>query len=372
MESADAALKSRIRARALEIGFAAVGFASANAEPRLASDLGAFIADGRHGDMAWLARQPERRFAPRGLWPGAKSVIVLGDNYGPATDPAASLGDAEAGTISVYARGRDYHDTIKRKLKALARWIAESERAEVKIFVDTAPVMEKPLAARAGIGWQGRHTNLVSRQYGSWLFLGEIYTNLLFAPDAPERDFCGTCRACEPACPTGALEGGRIEPRLCISYLTIEHKGHIPRALRPQFGNRIYGCDDCLGACPWNKFAQAATEPAYRARVDLDAPKLAELARLDDAMFRAKFAGSPIKRLGRDRFVRNVLIAIGNSGSAELGRVARERLGDASPLVRAMAAWAVRRLLPDDEVKRLAALALAGEADADVSAEWTD
>jgi epoxyqueuosine reductase len=364
------ALKARIRARAREIGFAAVGFATTDADPRLAADLEAFIADGRHGDMGWLARDPARRAAPRGLWPEARSVIVLGENYGPAAEPNASLADPGAGTVSVYARGRDYHDTVKRKLKVLARWIADSERAEVKVFVDTAPVMEKPLAARAGIGWQGRHTNLVSREFGSWLFLAEIYTTLDLPPDPPEQDHCGTCRDCEPACPTGALADGRIEPRLCISYLTIEHKGHIPRALRRKFGNRIYGCDDCLAACPWNKFAQPTREDAYRARPGIDAPRLAELARLDDAAFRAKFSGSPIKRLGRDRFVRNVLIAIGNSGSAELGAVARALLDDPSSLVRAMAAWAVRRLLPTDEVQRLAAKALSLEADAAVRSEW--
>jgi len=372
MDAAGAALKQRIRARAIELGFASVGFASAESNPRLASDFSAFVADGRQGDMDWLVRDPERRTAPRGLWPEARSVIVLGENYGPATDPRAALADPTHGAISVYARGRDYHDAMKKKLKALARWLAESERAEVKVFVDTAPVMEKPLAQKAGIGWQGRHTNLVSRDFGSWMFLGEIFTTLELPPDAPEFDHCGTCRDCEPACPTGALAGGKIEPRLCISYLTIEHKGHIPRALRPKFGNRIYGCDDCLAVCPWNKFASPTAEPAYFARAELEAPLLAELARLDDASFRAMFSGSPIKRLGRDRFMRNVLIAIGNSGHAELGIVARDLLGDPSPLVRAMAVWAVRRLLSQDEVTRLSARRLGDETDGDVRSEWTD
>jgi epoxyqueuosine reductase len=371
MTEAGAALKERIRAQALALGFSAVHFAAAETDPRLDADLTSFIAEGRHGDMDWLARTPERRTSPRGLWPEAKSIIVLGDNYGPKTDPRATLADPVRGTISVYARSRDYHDVMKKKLKALARWLAESEGAEVKVFVDTAPVMEKPLAQRAGLGWQGRHTNLVSRQFGSWLFLGEVFTTLDLPPDAPEADHCGSCRDCEPACPTGALAGGRIEPRRCISYLTIEHKGHIPRELRAKFGNRIYGCDDCLAACPWNKFAAPATEIGYAARAELEAPRLAELARLDDAGFRAMFSGSPIKRLGRDRFVRNVLIAIGNSGRAELGDVVIPLLDDPSPLVRAMAVWALRCLLGGAEMGPLAARYRSREADPDVRAEWT-
>ena len=370
-DPAGTALKARIRARALELGFADIGFAAADAEARLAGDLDAFIADGRHGDMDWLARTPERRVSPQGLWPEAKSVIVLADNYGPDIDPRVAQAGTAKGAISVYARGRDYHDAMKKKLKALARWLAEREGGEVKVFVDTAPVMEKPLAARAGVGWQGRHTNLVSRRFGSWLFLGEIFTTLAIPPDAPEADYCGTCRDCEPACPTGALEGGRIEPRLCISYLTIEHKGHIPRDLRPKFGNRIYGCDDCLAACPWNKFAAPATDPAHAARPELVAPDLAELARLDDAAFRVLFSGSPIKRLGRDRFVRNVLIAIGNSGRAELASTVRDLMADASPLVRAMAVWAARRLLEASEFEQIAVGHLAAETDAEVRKEWT-
>ncbi len=370
MRSAGEALKARVRARALELGFAAVHFASTEAEPRLAADLAAFIAEGRHGDMDWLARAPERRASPRAIWPEARSVIVVGDNYGPSADPRAALSDPSRGAISVYARGRDYHDTLKKKLKALARWLVESEGGEVKVFVDTAPVMEKPLAQRAGLGWQGRHTNLVSRQFGSWLFLGEVFTTLDLPADAPETDHCGSCRDCEPACPTGALADGRIEPRRCISYLTIEHKGHIPRELRGLFGNRVYGCDDCLAACPWNKFAAPATEPGYGAHSELEASRLADLARLDDAAFRALFSGSPIKRTGRDRFVRNVLIAIGNSGRAELGAVAADLVGDASPLVRAMAVWAARRLLPEAEVERLATRHRDAEPDAAVRAEW--
>ncbi|HEY1723755.1 MAG TPA: tRNA epoxyqueuosine(34) reductase QueG [Magnetospirillaceae bacterium] len=371
MSEAGAALKERIRAQALALGFSAVQFASAETDPKLDRDFNAYIADGRHGDMDWLARTPERRTSPQGLWPEAKSVIVLGDNYGPATDPRASLDDPTRGTISVYARSRDYHDVMKKKLKALARWLAEHEGAEVKVFVDTAPVMEKPLAQRAGLGWQGRHTNLVSRQFGSWLFLGEVFTTLDLPPDAAETDHCGSCHDCEPACPTGALVDGRIEPRRCISYQTIENKGHIPRELRAHFGNRIYGCDDCLAACPWNKFASPTAETSYVARADLDGPLLADLARLDDAAFRAMFSGSPIKRLGRDRFLRNVLIAIGNSGRTELVGVAIALLNDASPLVRAMAVWAARRLLPDTEIAPLAIRYRSGETDPDVQAEWT-
>jgi epoxyqueuosine reductase len=370
MDETGAALKRRIRARASQLGFVSVGFASTKDDPRLAKDLCAFIAEGRHGDMDWLARDPERRALPLSLWPEAKSVIVLGENYGPASDPRASLVDPTRGTISVYARGGDYHEVMKKRLKELAHWLAETEHAEVKLFVDTAPVMEKPLAQWAGIGWQGRHTNLVSRSFGSWLFLGEIFTTLDLPPDEAERDHCGSCRDCEPVCPTGALSEGRIEPRLCISYLTIEHKGHIPSDLRPKFGNRIYGCDDCLAVCPWNKFAMPAENPAYRARAGSEAPDLVELARLDDAAFRARFAGSPIKRTGRDRFVRNVLIAIGNSGRAEMGSIAVERLDDLSPLVRVAAAWAVRKLLPENERDRLAQLYLSKESDPDVRAEW--
>ncbi len=370
MSDAGAALKERIRARALALGFSAVHFASAETDPKLDHDFTEFIADGRHGDMDWLARTPERRTSPQGLWPEAKSVIVLGDNYGPATDPRAALGDSTRGVISVYARSRDYHDVMKKKLKALARWLAEDEGGDVKVFVDTAPVMEKTLAQRAGLGWQGRHTNLVSRQFGSWLFLGEVFTTLDLPPDAPETDHCGSCHDCEPACPTGALSGGRIEPRLCVSYQTIENKGHIPRELRAKFGNRIYGCDDCLAACPWNKFASPAAEEGYTPRAGLDAPRLEELARLDDAAFRAMFAGSPIKRLGRNRFIRNVLIAIGNSGRAELSSAALPLLEDPSPLVRAAAVWALRRLLPEVEIAPLATRYRSGEPDLDVRAEW--
>jgi epoxyqueuosine reductase len=327
------------------------------------------VAAGLHGDMGWLAATLERRVAPRTLWPAARSVIVLGLNYAPAGDPLAVLGARRVGAISVYALGRDYHDVVKSKLKALARWIAEGFQAEVKVFVDTAPVMEKPLAAAAGVGWQGKHTNLVSRGWGSWLFLGEVFTTLDLAPDAPEADHCGACRRCLDVCPTAAFPAPyQLDARRCISYLTIEHKGHIAREFRAAIGNRIYGCDDCLAVCPWNKFAQAAREPALQPRAGLAGARLAILASLDDAAFRALFAGTAAKRLGRDRFVRNVLIAIGNSGDPALAATAEACLDDASPLVRAMAAWALSRLLPADAFRRLAATRR--EPDPEVRAEW--
>jgi len=359
-----------IRAQALALGFAEARFASADALPQAAQDLAAYVAAGRHGDMGWMAETLERRSAPQALWPGARSVIVLAENYGPGGRPLETLNHPERGHISVYARGRDYHDTLKKRLKALARWIVETHGCELKVFTDTAPVMEKPLAAAAGLGWQGKHTNLVSRRFGSWLFLGEVFTSLELTPDPRERNSCGVCQSCQINCPTGALAGGRIDPRRCISYLTIEFKGTIPADLRPLFGNRIYGCDDCLGTCPWNKFAQPTKEPDYLPRAELLAPRLGDLAGLDDAGFREVFAGSPIKRIGRDRLVRNVLIAIGNSGRAELAAVAVRLLDDPAAPVRAMAVWAVRRLLPAAEAQALAAERLAVEDDEQVRAEW--
>ncbi len=353
-------MKESIHKKALQLGFAECRFTTADAVPKLAEDLAAYLADGRHGTMAWMAETAARRASPRALWPEARSVIVLGENYGPGKAPLAALAHPDRGHVSVYARGRDYHDTLKKRLKALARWLVERHGGEVKVFTDTAPVMEKPLAARSGAGWQGRHTNLVSRRFGSWLFLGEIFTTLDLSADPPEADHCGSCRACQTACPTGALADGRIEPRRCISYLSIEHKGSIPAELRPLFGNRIYGCDDCLAACPWNKFARPVAEADYLPRVELLAPRLADLAQLDDAAFRALFAGSPIKRIGRDRFLRNVLVAIGNSGKAELVPSAERLLGDAAPVIRAMAVWALRRLLPADEWRRVIARRRAG------------
>ncbi|MEI9989165.1 MAG: tRNA epoxyqueuosine(34) reductase QueG [Rhizomicrobium sp.] len=337
--------KTAIGARARAEGFDVVRFARAAAPARAPERLGAFLADGRHGTMDWLARDAARRAHPDVLWPGAKSVVVLGLNYGPADDPLDILARRELGAISVYAQGDDYHDVIKAKLKRLAGGIARDFACEVKLFVDTAPVMEKPLAESAGIGWQGKHTNLVSRDFGSWLFLASIFTSLDLAPDDAEDDHCGQCRRCLDACPTKAFPAPyQLDARRCISYLTIEHKGHIPREFREAIGNRIYGCDDCLAVCPWNKFARAGREQLLSARATLTAPSLRELARLDDAAFRALFRKSPVKRIGRDRFLRNVLIAIGNSGDAALGEEALRLLDDASPLVRAMAVWALKRL----------------------------
>jgi epoxyqueuosine reductase len=342
-------IREAIRARALALGFDAVGFAAAGLGGAARAGLEAFLARGYHGDMGWLAARARERGDPRALWAEAKSVVVVGLNYAPEDDPLADLAKPDRGAISVYARGRDYHDTLKRRLKALARWIAAQWPGALKLFVDTAPVMEKPLAERAGIGWQGKHTNLVSRRFGSWLFLGEIYLALDLAPDPAEGDHCGACRRCLDACPTAAFPAPhQLDARRCISYLTIEHKGMIPPDLRPLIGNRIYGCDDCLAVCPWNKFARTAAEPDFRPREALQAPRLAELARLDDAAFRRLFAGSAVKRIGRDRFLRNVLVAIGNAppGDEALLAAARRALDDAAPLVRAAAVWAYSRLAP--------------------------
>jgi epoxyqueuosine reductase len=326
--------------------------------------------------MTWMAETFERRADPRKLMPDARSIVVLGLNYGPKGDPLAALGRTDAGTISVYARHRDYHDVLKGKLKDLAAFLAAAarpEKADVKVFVDTAPLMEKPLAERAGVGWQGKHTNLVSREFGSWLFLGAILTDLELPPDAAESDHCGQCRACLDACPTQAFPAPyRLDARRCISYLTIEHEGPIPREFRPAIGNRLYGCDDCLAACPWNKFARTGRETKLAARADLDAPPLAELARLDGASFRSLFAGGPIKRIGRARFVRNVMIAVGNSKDRGLATLAVERLDDASPLVRGAAIWALARLISGEELSSFAAEGLRREDDATVIEEWRD
>jgi epoxyqueuosine reductase len=332
--------------------------------------LADFLAAGAHGDMTWMEANAERRGDPRALWPQVRSIIMLGVNYGPDEDPLAILAARQRGAISVYARGDDYHEVIKPRLKAVARALVDRAGGDVKVFVDTAAVMEKPLAAAAGLGWQGKHTNLVSRQLGSWLFLGAIFTTLDLAADAPERDHCGTCRACLDVCPTDAFPAPyRLDARRCISYLTIEHKGPIPPELRAPIGNRIYGCDDCLAVCPWNKFARRGREAKLAARAALKAPRLADLARLDDRQFRALFAKSTIKRTGRDRFVRNVLIAIGNSADPGLADEAERLIADRSPLVRGAAIWALGRLLP----QRLAAVAARhrpGEADASVAHEW--
>ena len=314
--------RSLIRDQALRLGFDAVGFAPAHLSAETHARLRQFVAQGMHGDMGWMATRLEQRASPDALWQAARSVICVGLNYAPASDPLAVLQQRDRGSISVYAQGRDYHDVVKKALKALARWLVDQAARRglgevgVKVFVDTAPVMEKPLGQAAGLGWQGKHTNLVSQNHGSWLFLGAIYTTLAFAPDPPGRDRCGSCDACQRACPTGAFPAPyRLDARRCISYLTIEHKGPVPDEFRAGLGNRIYGCDDCLAVCPWNKFARAAhTQQAFLPRAELTAPRLAELLALDDAGFRALFSGSPIKRIGRDRFVRNCLYAAGNSG----------------------------------------------------------
>jgi len=357
--------KAAIRTRALAEGFDVVRFARAAAPDHAPERLGAFLADGRHGTMDWLARDAARRAHPDVLWPDARSVIVLGLNYGPGGDPMAILARRDAGAISVYAQGDDYHDVIKAKLKRLAGGIAKDFACEVKVFVDTAPVMEKPLAEAAGAGWQGKHTNLVSREFGSWLFLASIFTSLELSQDEAEDDHCGQCRRCLDVCPTNAFPAPyQLDARRCISYLTIEHKGHIPREFRAAIGNRIYGCDDCLAVCPWNKFASQGHEQLLAARAELQAPLLRDLARLDDAAFRALFRKSPVKRIGRDRFVRNVLIAFGNSGDLSLAADAGHLLDDASPLVRAMAVWALRRLGRALPVRR--------ESDPDVLAEYAE
>ena len=364
-------LRAAIRERAAHEGFEAVGFAPAHAPEGAPEGLKEFLAAGHHGDMAWMATTAERRSRPENLWREAKTIITLGANYAPADDPLPALERKERGVVSVYAQGRDYHDVLKARLKRLARWIAETQGGDVKIFVDTAPVMEKPIAAMSGIGWQGKHTNLVSREFGSWLFLGSIFTTLQIEADKPEQDHCGTCHACLDICPTRAFPAPyQIDARRCISYLTIEHKGHIAREFREAIGNRIYGCDDCLAVCPWNKFAQAAREVAFHPRIELTLPLLGELATLDDASFRDFFRGSPVKRIGRDRFIRNVLIAIGNSGQPMLARVAEARLADESPLVRAMAVWALSKLLPRDAFDRLASQHLPDEPDSAVALEW--
>jgi len=341
-----------------------------DAIPQAKERLQRFLAEGAHGDMGWLANGPERRSDPRRMWPDVRAIVMLGLNYGPGDDPMALLSRRDRGAISVYARGDDYHDVIKARLKDLGRWLIANAGGDVKVFVDTAAVMEKPLAEACGLGWQGKHTNLVSRAFGSWLFLGAIFTTLDLPADEPHEDSCGTCRACLDVCPTAAFPAPyRLDARRCISYLTIEHKGPIPRDLRPLMGNRIYGCDDCLAVCPWNKFAQAGREAKLAARETLRAPALADLARLNDAEFRALFAKSPIKRTGRDRFVRNVLIAIANSCAPSLAPEAEKRLGDPSPQVRGAAIWALAQLVPH-ALPALAASHRPAENDTSVLEEW--
>ncbi len=366
-------LRETIRSRAQSLGFDDCGFTDAAGDPGWPGMLDRFVAAGLHGDMDWMTRRREQRSDPRALWPQTRSVIVLAMSYGPDHDPLDDLNRTDRGVVSVYARGRDYHDIVKKRLKALAHWIVETHGGELKVFVDTAPVMEKPLAASTGVGWQGKHTNLVSRRLGSWFFLGEIYTTLDLEADQPEEDHCGSCRACQDICPTRAFpEPYRLNALRCISYLTIEHKGHIAREFRYAMGNRIYGCDDCLAVCPWNKFATLAREHAFLPRAELTAPRLTDLAGLDDATFREVFRGSPVKRIGRDRFVRNVLIALGNCGDASVVPAVEERLGDNSPLVRAMAVWALQRLLPPEDFARHRGTYHEAEADVEVQREWEE
>jgi epoxyqueuosine reductase len=364
-------LRAAIAEQAQALGFDCIGVTEPGAIAEAGNYFREFLATGAHGDMDWLAAQPERRADPRGLWSDVRSVIMLGVNYGPDRDPRAILQEPTRGAISVYAQGDDYHDLIKKRLKALARWLVAAAPCEVKVFVDTAAVMEKPLAQAARLGWQGKHTNLVSRELGSWLFLGAIFTTLELPRDEAEIDHCGSCRACLDICPTDAFPAPyKLDARRCISYLTIENKGPIPQEFRKDIGNRIYGCDDCLAVCPWNKFARQGRETKLAARDELRAPGLAELARLDDAAFRALFTKSPVKRIGRDRFLRNVLIAIGNSNEAALAEEARRRLEDTSPLVRGAAVWALSQLLPRDEFEMMKVATLASEHDESVREEW--
>jgi epoxyqueuosine reductase len=364
-------LEHRIRAKAAELGFAACGIARADAAPLAGERLHQWLADGRHGDMIWMEERRHHRESPAGLWPAVRSVISLGLSYAPKDDPLRLAGEGGVGRISVYAQGSDYHDVMKRALKALGRWLAQEAGCDLKVFVDTAPVMEKPLAEAAGLGWQGKHTNLVSRSAGSWLFLGAIYTTLELAPDTPGHDSCGSCTACQSACPTNAFPAPfQLDARRCISYLTIEHGGPIPHEFREKIGNRIYGCDDCLAVCPWNKFAASAhANLAFAPRAELVAPELADLLALDDAGFRTVFAGSPIKRIGRTKMVRNALIAAGNSKAADLVRLVVALLDDPAPVIRGTAVWALGRLDPkrlaDERPNRIAA-----EIDDAVLAEW--
>jgi epoxyqueuosine reductase len=364
-------LKAALADQARAFGFDSIGITDPAAIAGVGERLQAFLDAGAHGQMDWLADNPARRADPTVMWRDVRSVIMLGVNYGPDENPLLILQQRSRGAISVYAQGDDYHDLIKKRLKLLARWLIGRAGGDVKVFVDTAAVMEKPLAQMSGLGWQGKHTNLVSREFGSWLFLGAIFTTLELERDLAERDHCGSCQACLDICPTAAFPAPyQLDARRCISYLTIESKGPIPHEFRTQIGNRIYGCDDCLAACPWNKFAQSGREIKLAARDALRAPDLAELARLDDAAFRALFAKSPVKRIGRDRFVRNVLIAIGNSNDVRLAGAAGQSLADRSPVVRGAAVWALSRLIEASQFDAVASRLAHRERDDDVRAEW--
>ncbi len=371
MDATATTRRDAIRAKALELGFDDARVTAADLPDAVGLRLVAFLEKGRHGDMDWMETRKRERAKPQTLWPAAKSAVVVTLNYGPGEDPLAILSRKKHAAISVYARNKDYHDIVKKRLKRLGRWMGETFGGELKVFVDTAPVMEKPLAEAAGAGWQGKHTNLVSRAFGSWLFIGVIYSALELTPDEPEADHCGSCRNCLDICPTDAFPAPyQLDARRCISYLTIEHKGPIPRAFRKPMGNRIYGCDDCLAVCPWNKFASTSHESAFHAREELRAPLLAELAGLNDAAFRQMFSGSPVKRIGRDRFVRNVAIAIGNAEDRALLETIRPLLQDDSALVRGAAVWAAAQLADADALSALYAEYKPAEEDASVIEEW--
>jgi epoxyqueuosine reductase len=363
--------ETAIRDKAAALGFDACGFASVEAPWPASARLEEYVALGRHGEMEWMQTTLERRAHPRSMWPDARSAVVLGTSYGPDRDPLEILAHKDRAAISVYAQGDDYHELIKGRLKQLGGWMASRFGCELKVFVDTAPLMEKPLAEAAGLGWQGKHTNLVSREHGSWLFLGSVLTDLRLQPDEETGEHCGSCRACLDICPTRAFPAPfQLDARACLSYLTIEHKGPIPRRYRAAMGNRIYGCDDCLAVCPWNKFAQAGREQAFHSREELKAPLLAEFVRLDDPSFRALFRKSPVKRIGRDRFVRNVLYALGNAGDPTLAEAVRPLLEDPAPLVRGAAVWALAQLMPQNAFAALTAERAPFEPDETVREEW--
>ncbi|ASV86486.1 epoxyqueuosine reductase [Ochrobactrum quorumnocens] len=367
----DLKLKRFLIEEAKAVGFDAVAFTTPDTIPQAPQRLRQYIADGHHADMLWMEETEDRRANPSVLWPEVRSIMILAMNYGPDSNPLSILEHKDRAAISVYAQNRDYHDIIKGKLKHVASRFAARAGQDVKVFVDTAPVMEKPLAEAAGIGWQGKHTNLVSREHGSWLFLGSIFTTAEIPPDKPDRDHCGSCRACLDACPTNAFPSPyRIDARRCISYLTIENKGPIPPEFRKSMGNRIYGCDDCLSVCPWNKFAQATSEMKLKARDDLKAPRLADFLVLDDPAFRTLFSGSPVKRIGRDRFLRNVLIAAGNSQDPSLLAQVENLLGDTSPVVRGAAVWAFKQLATTERFTILQKRLASSEEDDTVREEW--
>ncbi len=365
-------IKDQIIAKAKDLGFDVIRFTKPNTIPHAAKGLKEYLLAGHHGDMDWMETTSDRRGDPLKLWPEAKSIIMLGMNYGPEHNPIDNLDKVKCGNISAYARGKDYHDILKKKLKTIARWLHMQSSQEVKVFVDTAPVMEKPLAVASGLGWQGKHTNLVSREFGSWLFLGCIFTTYDIAPDEGIRDHCGSCSRCLDICPTNAFPAPyKLDARKCIAYLTIEYKGHIPEVYRAQIGNRIFGCDDCLAVCPWNKYAKKSSEIRFHQRNETNLPKLSELLNLDDQTFRQLFAGTPIKRTGRDRFIRNVLIACGNSGDVSLIPEIQKLIEDISPLVRAMAVWACRILMTKEEFQDLKSLNFRKETDNVVLSEWS-